>query len=284
MPQLHSANFPVTEDGRTYHLDLAKGMIANRIITVGDIARAEKYAGFLDKDSITLRHQSARGFYTITGKYKGKDVSIVGIGMGFPMMDFLVREALYCFESGSTVAMLRLGTCGTPDISVQTGDYVITEDSISVIRNPDYFTLKEENQSTEGVKPYLLSLPVKSNKDFQDALDNAFTQLDLPHHRGRNAMGDSFYSSQGRHDDKFDDENDHIEGKLQELGVKSIEMESFQLLDLARCTKTVKVKACAATLVLAQRVTNVFIDVNLKNTREEMMGRAGLEAIINVEL
>ncbi|KAF0977426.1 hypothetical protein FDP41_003418 [Naegleria fowleri] len=284
MPQLHSANFPVTDDGRTYHLDLGKGMIANRIITVGDLARAEKYAKFLDTDCEITRHQSARGFYTVTGKYKGTPVSIIGIGMGYPMMDFMMREALFCFPAGSTVAILRLGTCGTPDESVETGDFVIAEDSISVYRNPDYFTLKIEGQSTEGVQPYNFTLPVKSNSHFQDELEKAFKQLELPFHRGRNASGDSFYSSQGRRDDNFDDDNEYIEGKLQTLGVKAIEMESFHLLDLARCSKTISVKACAATLVLAQRVKNVFIDVNLKHSREELMGKVGLEAIVNLQL
>jgi len=284
MPQLHSANFPVTDDGRTYHLEMAKGMIANRIITVGDIGRAEKYASFLDKDSIILRHQSARGFYTITGKYNGKAVSIIGIGMGFPMMDFMMREALYCFENGSSVAILRLGTCGTPDEKVSTGDFVIAKDSISIYRNPDYFTLKHEEKSTEGVEPYIFTLPVSSHPDFQSSLANAFEKFELPYHSGRNASGDSFYSSQGRKDDRFDDENDFIEKKLQSQGVKAIEMESFHLLDLARCTKGITVKACAATLVLAQRVQNVFIDVNLKHSREEIMGRVGLEAITNVDL
>jgi uridine phosphorylase len=35
---------------------------------------------------------SDRGFLTLTGTYKGVQVSIVSIGMGAPNMDFFVRE------------------------------------------------------------------------------------------------------------------------------------------------------------------------------------------------
>ena len=36
---------------------------------------------------------SERGFLTITGRYKDVPISIVSIGMGYPNMDFFVREA-----------------------------------------------------------------------------------------------------------------------------------------------------------------------------------------------
>jgi hypothetical protein len=38
-------------------------------------------------------HRSHRGFLTINGTYRDEPVSIVAIGMGYPMMDMFVREA-----------------------------------------------------------------------------------------------------------------------------------------------------------------------------------------------
>lgn len=95
-------------------------------ITVGDPARARTIAKYLDKDGAmglnrSLRGNvermanpmtreaktadsglfalhSERGFLTITGTYKGIPVSIVSIGMGFPNMDFLVRECRELIE------------------------------------------------------------------------------------------------------------------------------------------------------------------------------------------
>jgi len=114
------ANFPTTTDGRVYHLGLCSGEVANRIITVGDPARARAIAKYLDnheapklngvvcgnerttlapttseanttESGLFVLH-SERGFLTITGTYKGVPVSIISIGMGFPNMDFFVRE------------------------------------------------------------------------------------------------------------------------------------------------------------------------------------------------
>lgn len=92
-------------------------------ITVGDPARARTIAKYLDKhealglnggvcgnvgrmanpitreaDSGLFALHSERGFLTITGTYKSVPVSIVSIGMGFPNMDFFVRECRELLE------------------------------------------------------------------------------------------------------------------------------------------------------------------------------------------
>ena len=56
------------------------------------------------------RYKSNRGFTAYTGKYKGSLISIVSIGMGYPMMDFFVREAR-AIVNGPMV-IIRFGTCG----------------------------------------------------------------------------------------------------------------------------------------------------------------------------
>ena len=61
-------------------------------LTVGSSSRAEKIAAFLDEKPKPFILSSERGFVTITGRYRGVPISIVSIGMGFPNMDFFVRE------------------------------------------------------------------------------------------------------------------------------------------------------------------------------------------------
>ena len=46
---------------------------------------------------------SERGFLTMTGTYRGIPVSIVSIGMGFPNMDFFVRECRELLEGEMVV-------------------------------------------------------------------------------------------------------------------------------------------------------------------------------------
>ena len=78
-------------DGKNLHMDLGRGDINNRIVTVGTQSRAEKIAAHFDEE--TSRIASGRGFLTINGIYQGVAVSVVAIGMGPSMMDFFVREA-----------------------------------------------------------------------------------------------------------------------------------------------------------------------------------------------
>ena len=100
-------------------------------ITVGDGARARTIARCLDKhessrlngsgcgnvrtivspmtgeantvDPGLFALHSERGFLTMTGTYKGIPVSIVSIGMGFPNMDFFVRECRELLEGEMVV-------------------------------------------------------------------------------------------------------------------------------------------------------------------------------------
>ena len=78
--QMIGSEFPKDSEGRTYHLNTKKGEVANRIICVGDLSRADKYSSFLDE--VKFKHISARGFATYTGHYKGVPVTIIGTGMG----------------------------------------------------------------------------------------------------------------------------------------------------------------------------------------------------------
>lgn len=67
-----SSNFPIDQQGRTYHVHTKQGETANRILTVGDPARAKRIATLLD--SIEHQVESKRAFLTITGTFKGVSV------------------------------------------------------------------------------------------------------------------------------------------------------------------------------------------------------------------
>jgi uridine phosphorylase len=80
---LANANFPRDSEGRVYHIGVRYGEVANRILTVGDPARAKAIARWLDTEKESGRpvftKQSHRGFLTITGRYKGVPVSIMAM-------------------------------------------------------------------------------------------------------------------------------------------------------------------------------------------------------------
>jgi uridine phosphorylase len=103
---------------------------------------------------------------------------------------------------------------------------------------------------------------------------------------GLNLTADSFYSSQGRIDDSFDDNNvnliEHI--TAQNLHAKTMEMESFTLLHLAKCSRKQKIAATAASIVVANRLTADVVDGVLLDTIELLGGKAVLNAIIKFVL
>jgi hypothetical protein len=75
-------------------------------VTVGSPSRARVLASLLDDLPKPLEVFSERGFLTITGRYRGTPISIVSIGMGYPNMDFFVREVRECLIGDMVVVRL----------------------------------------------------------------------------------------------------------------------------------------------------------------------------------
>ena len=120
---------------------------------------------------------------------------------------------------------------------------------------------------------------------------------------GLNATADSFYSSQGRKDPNFNDANDHL---IQEIvathpNAVTLEMETFTLFHLSKCTSsqtvsnaqtnvdsqyrsTNAIKSAAATMIFADRTGGEFITPSLVAQLEYDGGKACLQALIDTEL
>jgi len=277
---VHNANFPIDPDGRVYHLGVKKGEVANRILSVGDSTRAKLLTLFLD-DPDRLFVKSNRGFTVYTGTFKKVPISIIATGMGIAMIDFVVRECR--FVVNGSMAIIRFGTCGTPSQEVPIGSIAVAKQSILVSRNPDHF-IHELNTSTNEPPPYEISRPIAADTllfntlyhNLEDTLGNVVVS-------GTNATGDSFYSSQGRYDPNFRDDNRNLLDELVEIQTDliSLEMETFQLFHLARCSVAQSIRGAAATIVLAQRKSNEFLDNDSKHDLEKRGGLACLQSLID---
>ncbi|KAG1672222.1 hypothetical protein FOA52_002923 [Chlamydomonas sp. UWO 241] len=279
-----NANFPTTADGCTYHLGTKRGQVANRILTVGSVARAEMLTKLLTPLAPGMSHPltvlSSRGFLTSTGLYNGVPVSIVSHLMGMPNMDFMVRECR-AVVSG-TMAVVRLGTCGALQRPAKLGDLLVaSKGCINVRRNPDAWTLGN------GTPPYTSSLPVMADAQLSAALvDEAVKELGQQHVvEGLNATADSFYSSQGRLGGDFDDRNDALVSDLCEAhpDLISMEMETFQMLDLARCSRGT-IRAASMCIALAERYSNAFLEHTRLGQMEAAAGRVAFAALTKMEL
>lgn len=200
--------------------------MAENVITVGSESRAKILASLLDADDSasgpgtptstdegrTLSPiRSKRGFITYTGRFNGVAVSIVMINMGYPNMDFFVRELREATRG--PLRIVRLGSCAglRPDLPVGTVT-VASQGSIFVRQNPDAWAAggnaSEGSDKTGGVslservvEPYTFheaapadeELSAKLLKELESALGSADGEVV----GCLNVTADTFYSSQG---------------------------------------------------------------------------------------
>ncbi|KAI9336293.1 nucleoside phosphorylase domain-containing protein [Obelidium mucronatum] len=265
-----NANFPLGEDGRTYHVGTKLGETANKILTVGDSSRARLIANtHFDKDTPITEVTSKRGFLTLTGTYQKVPVSIVAIGMGLAMMDFFVREVRAVTEG--PLEIIRFGSCGSISPEAKVGMVAVATGSACATRNYNHFDGVIKPKGTKS-KPYLISRVVQPDIQLSKNLHIKIASSVGASNTvmGLNVTADSFYSSQARVDPRFADENQSlIEGILKEhKDAITLEMESFMLLHLASCAgrrldgskdPQLQIRAAAATMIFADRTGGGFI-------------------------
>jgi purine-nucleoside phosphorylase len=107
-------------DSGTPHNSAKSGEIAPTVLMPGDPLRAKRIA----ETMLSNVHQfnAIRNMFGYTGEYQGKEVSVMGSGMGAPSMGVYSYE-LYAFYGVETI--IRIGTCGGLVPEVDVGDLVI---------------------------------------------------------------------------------------------------------------------------------------------------------------
>ena len=156
--------------------------MANNIITVGSESRCDILASLLDKHDTTatsdignppptFTRRSKRGFVTHTGTYNGVPVSIVMINMGYPNMDFLVRE-IRAVTAGP-LRVVRLGSCAGLRSDLPVGTVAVASEGAFLIRqNPDAWGA-EVGAETDGgsvVEPFLFHRVVAADEELSRLL------------------------------------------------------------------------------------------------------------------
>lgn len=210
------------------------------------------------------------------------------------MMDFFVREARAILSG--PMAIIRLGTCGSLVDDDDVGQYVLSTSSCHVTRNVDVFT-----DTALGLGPtrtalstgldsyYHISKPCQPSTELTRLVQKELQETDLQFGMGANCSADSFYASQGRLEHCIRDANDGMLDLLRDdFGIRSLEMETFQLFHLAQCcTKDPhrRIHAASLMLVAASRPKNTFIALDDKKHQLEIQaGRLCLQALAKFPL
>lgn len=211
-------------------------------------------------------------------------------GMGNPMMDFFIRETRAVVTG--TMAVVRFGSCGSLTLEAPPGAVVVPKGGYCIRRNIDYFADHPINQDLKKT-PYLISGLFSADPDLTKRLSENVTKTVAKLSvggpvlsDGLNADGCSFYSSQGRKDSRFWDDNEHVIKQALALhpDTHSLEMETSMLFHLAKCARGEKIRAAGCMQVFADRVGNDFIRPEVVEVLEPAVGAASLDTLIETPI
>lgn len=104
----------------TPHINAERGDFADTVLMPGDPLRAQYIADtFLTEVKQVNEVRNMLGF---TGRYKGREVSVMGHGMGIPSVSIYAKELISEFGVNT---LIRVGSCGAVRDDVALRDIVI---------------------------------------------------------------------------------------------------------------------------------------------------------------
>ena len=188
------------------HIAAKAGEIAERVLLPGDPLRAKFIAeNFLENAQC---YTTVRNMLGYTGTYKGKRVSVQGTGMGTPSLSIYVNELIQFYGAKR---LIRTGTCGSIDPSLQLKDMVLVQAAA---------TDSGMNQSRFGLHGVIFP-PVADFGLLLDAYQTA-KRLGYPARVCTTFSSDQFY----------DDDGDAKNKLVSSYGVPCVEMECPELFTL----------------------------------------------------
>ena len=106
----------------TPHNQANKGDIAKTVLMPGDPLRA-KYLAETYLENVK-QFNATRSMFGYTGTYKGKEVSIMGSGMGMPSIGIYSYELFQFYDVEN---IIRIGSCGSFKEDVRLRDIIIVQ-------------------------------------------------------------------------------------------------------------------------------------------------------------
>jgi purine-nucleoside phosphorylase len=106
----------------TPHIGANVGEIAETVLLPGDPLRAKYIADNFLTD--VKQFNSTRNMFGYTGKYEGKEVSVMGTGMGCPSIGIYSYELIHFYGCKN---LIRVGTAGAMRADVEVRDMIIAQ-------------------------------------------------------------------------------------------------------------------------------------------------------------
>lgn len=247
----------VPEGDRQYHIDLAPGELAEHILLPGDPDRTDRIAELLTDIEVQRRH---REFNSVTGRYRGRRVSVVATGIGTDNVEIVLAEILAITRRPT---FIRIGSCGALQPSIGLGDLIITSGAVRLESTTRYFVHE--------------AYPAVADHVAVAALVEAAARLGHRSHVGITATAPGFYGAQGRPLERLPIRFPGLADEMAAQGVLNFEMEASALLVLAGLAGCRAGVVCAA---YAQRTEGRFLDAAGRTAAERACVETGLEALV----
>lgn len=205
--------------GPQYHVGVEKGQISDIVLMPGDPFRVQLIADRLE-NAVEVAHK--REYRTVTGYYKGRQITACSSGMGCPSTAIGVEELA---RAGATV-FIRVGSTAATQPHIAVGDLIVSEGSF---RN---------DGTTAAYVP--AGYPAVPDLELTLALTRSARELGIRDgftvHTGINATDDAFYA-----------ETPEWIAKMQAMGLTNVEMESSALFIVARLRGLRAAMVCAVS-------------------------------------
>lgn len=265
MRTIPSSELIINDDGSIFHLHLRPEQLADTVILVGDPGRVAMVSEFFDEVECRV---SNREFNTVTGRYKGKRMTVLSTGIGIGNIDISVTEldalANIDFTTRQVkpefrqLTLVRLGTSGAIQPDIKVGEVVFSRTSLGFDGLLNYYagrnevcdlSLEEAFVAHTGWNP---QLPAPYFIDADKQLFNHFKDVTR---EGITIAAPGFYAPQGRwvrlqpQDLKLNEkvESFDFEGRK----ITNFEMEGSALAGLAALMGH---RAATICTIIAQRI------------------------------
>lgn len=203
----------------TPHNEAKKGDIAKVVVMPGDPLRAKFIAETFLEEAKCIN--KVRNMYGYTGKYKGKEVTVMGSGMGMPSMGIYSYEL---FTEYDVDTIIRIGSAGAYCEQAKVYDVILADE----VYSESSYAKTQNGYDKDKIYP---------SKELNEKLIASANKQNIPIQRGCIHSTDVFYRA---------GDADYYKKINEEKGCLAVEMESFALLhNAAVCGKKA---ACLVTI------------------------------------
>ena len=230
----------------TPHIRAEKGDFAKTVIMPGDPLRAKMIAEtFLEDARLVTDVRNMLGY---TGTYKGKEVSVMGSGMGMPSIGIYSYEL---FTEYDVDCIIRVGSAGAYVEDLDVLDVVLADSAWS----------ESSFAKTQSGNPSDVTYPSQDvNALIKDVIEEKGSDVMTV----RVHSSDVFYRQPG---------SNYLEEVVNEKGCAVVEMESFALFHNAEVTG--KKAACLLT------ISDSFVKTEILSAEER---QNSMKAMIEIAL